>query len=65
MALSNLIWWPWFGIGGQAPPAPGYPHDWLPGGDITPPQTRPPTEAVWYRVQEDEDEFILYLLDKL
>lgn len=65
MALSNLIWWPWFGVGGEAPPTPGYPHDWLPGGDITPPQVRPDTTAIMYRVQEDEDEFILYLLDKL
>ena len=30
MALSNLIWWPWFGIGTQEPPVEDEP---LPMGD--------------------------------
>jgi hypothetical protein len=30
MALSNLIWWPWFGIGTQEPPVE---DDYRPMGD--------------------------------
>lgn len=33
MALSNLIWWPWFGIGGGAPPVVAEYH---PVGDTGP-----------------------------
>lgn len=33
MALSNLIWWPWFGIGGGAPPVV---PEYRPVGDTGP-----------------------------
>ena len=46
----------------EPPPAGG---DITAMGDITPPQRVPETRAVMYRIREDEDEFVLYLLTRL
>lgn len=64
MALSNLIWWPWFGKGAEEPVVGAE----LPmgGRDGFPQGAPPPTTPVMYRFggddEEDEIEFVLYLL---
>lgn len=65
MALSNLIWWPWFGIGSQAPPAPG--QNFL-VGDSNPsliPNSWGQPRRSRRRIEEEEDEIIAVVTDVL
>lgn len=63
MALSNLIWWPWHGLGtGFIPPVT---PEYNPIGDITPGnvegRTGPPPRGFRRRLEEDEEDFISLL----
>ena len=61
MALSNLIWWPWFGIGEEEPPAEGPP---LLAGDrrvhSEMVRRRPPSEDP----DPDEEALIAFVLSR-
>lgn len=67
MALSNLIWWPWFGIGTAAPAAAEY-H---PVGKPTPglltdgPPIRRSRRRRLEDILDEEDDLIAVLLESL
>jgi hypothetical protein len=66
MALSNLIWWPWFGVGTAAPVAP----DYFPVGKPTPgrldgPPVRRGRRRELESIFDEDEEIIAVLMDEL
>lgn len=68
MALSNLIWWPWFGVSAGAPPPA---VEFNPVGDRVPSLIRDPGPARRGRrrrredILDEEDDLIAVIVDSL